>query len=266
MRLLIICLLLSVLLFVRRNALNTEEVAHKRLPLIAHISCQSHMDRWPQIRASMEKQGIVDYVIVYGDPTLKTLFLKKPDNVLVVRSGDAYCDLTEKILTLFQTMASTEFGHYSGLVKVDDDAQFHDGFKKAISSLHGDYVSTVIHTPSNDLHSMHRGYHKNRCPGSTWNNKKYTANFPESYAFGGIYYLSRRALSIIKKDVTQNKPYYTDTEVYEDVNTAKLLAKYNIKPTISSELKENVTGFDWPYSSTIKGVFTNLVKLIQMNL
>ena len=58
------------------------------------------------MRQLLAQQGIKDYFIIYGDPTIDAMFQIRGD-VMAVKAGDHYEALTYKVFSAFSAMATS---------------------------------------------------------------------------------------------------------------------------------------------------------------
>lgn len=192
------------------------------------ISCNSHKQQWPKFIKNMtDFFDFEDYYIVSADPDLPRdyhIFNK----FLIVKANDYYEGLSEKILKLFQVVATdSRFSNYTHFVKMDDtvNISYNFSFKKLEESIEHPYEGYII-SPG-----LNRKYHFNKCKDYSYNIIYKGTYIP--YVAGSIYIISIGATKLFLNFSTGD----IKDEFYEDLMVGKILYIHSIFPKINRYVK-----------------------------
>ncbi|MGB0549614.1 MAG: glycosyltransferase family 92 protein [Limisphaerales bacterium] len=193
--------------------------------LVMVLSCIKYRGLWAKKLSVWE-----DTVVVTADPQLDDEF-KAVGRILWVRCQDSYDALPVKVAMAFRAIVKMEaFASVTHILKTDDHDNSYSNSDlmriKALPALKKHrYVGGQINAPVGNS----RVYHFNKVPKqSFWDNREYTGDYVP-WADGGCGYVIRRdALECFALFV--NVTALPETEIYEDLMVAKVLAKCGIKP------------------------------------
>ena len=157
-------------------------------------------------------------LIIYGDPNLNTDHVLV-NNLLILKVGDNYENLTDKSFKLFNTIIKL-FPNIKGIFKCDDDILINcDSLSYFIKKNSGhDYCGKIanIDIPYNSTH------HYGKCSDIVFNKPYLT--IVTKYCGGPLYYLSNKALQCFKEK-------YIEFTMFEDNAVGAHLKNFNIYPS-----------------------------------
>lgn len=199
--------------------------------IILLLSCRKNRHRWDKIKAGWLNAVGVSYVFVEGDKSMMPgsySFLPgdadvaTDGGVLQIGCDDTYDTLPHKVATAVRALQRVRDPSY--ILKVDDDVvgnpAFLAHFLREIEKKDLQYVGRVVRKNGvADYGLANFSQEQNRHPIMVPN---------VVYCGGPMYYLGRRAISVVADKMNPN------TMRYEDINVGQTLLKATIPPTNSN--------------------------------
>jgi hypothetical protein len=226
--------------------------------MFVFISCLKNSHKWKNIHITCSKYKIDNYIIVFGDPSIKESFVF--EKCLILKCNDDYCSLPEKMYTLNQNILKF-FPTIKGYLKIDDDVKILNNPTKLFEIISNHSFAGFHLIEANTQDGF---WHIGRCPENPkWNKKKmdimkwskkylnYNKNF-KSVAGGSTYYMSKKAINCVSK--TKISP---NTHAFEDVMISNILASCNIFPYVPDS-KDKI-------KITLKYVKLNNTNILMLN-
>jgi hypothetical protein len=174
------------------------------------------------------KKVKLPYIILYGDTTIEDdYYYNKNENTLIVKCPDTYEYITLKLACAYKAILHmSETSNITGVFKIDDDivVNLKELYNYIDSSNKNDYVGHAYR--ANKTLCSH---HQSKVSNNLLKNLTFTLQDLE-FCYGPMYFLSKKALSIIVGKFSYHNFSIYSTDIFEDYTFATLLKKSDIYP------------------------------------
>jgi hypothetical protein len=187
------------------------------------MSCRKNQHLWPSL---LERAGPNAIIFCGGAPATT-----RDGNILLLDCADTYEGLPEKMIALMRFVtADPSFANYTHILKIDDHDTVCTAAVAAAIDISGvEYVGQRLCGGGGPVNPC---WHFGKVTrGSYWDWRPYTGPYVQWIDGGCAYILSRRAMGLcVAAADAMGLEKLRQTEIYEDLMIAKMLAPHGIYP------------------------------------